>query len=944
MKERKVMKFKILFLLLFISGSIFSQVTVEPEFATETDTITVTFDATEATRTDLVGYSGTLYTHTGVTTVTGNNSPAQWQHVIGSWGNNSNQPSWTRIGTDLYQLVIPNARSFYGVTNPAETITELNFVFRSADASRQTEDFFVPLFEDGLNVKLLTPTALPIYPEQNNEINISFTASEPDSLFLIFQDNIISQTTSDTLTHVINAEGTGRQWIIISAKKGEEVVSDSFYFFVREPVNIADLPAGVEHGINYINSTTVTFVLYAPNKEFVYMIGDFNNWEFDPEDEQLWQLSDNYYMNLTPDSTTYWKTISGLTPTQEFRFQYLVDGNLRIADPYADKILESEDSFIPESVYPNLIEYPSDKTSFSVSVFQTDQEEYQWEVTDFERPAKEELVIYELLVRDFVSTHSYQTLIDTLSYFETLGVNAIELMPIMEFEGNSSWGYNSAFMFAPDKYYGTKNDLKQFIDECHKRGIAVILDIVHNHHYGRSSFVRLYNQGDFGPPTSENPWFNTTSPNPVFSFGYDLNHEAQVTKDLIDRINRYWLEEYNIDGFRFDFTKGMTNTPGDGGSFDQARIEILKRMADEIWQFDSTAYVILEHFAPDTEERVLTDAGMMVWGNSNFNYSEATMGYHENGKSDFGRVSWKNHSGFSGPYVVGYMESHDEERLMYKNLQFGNSSGDYTTKDILTALQRMKMAATFFFTIPGPKLIWQFGELGYDFSIDYNGRVGEKPIRWDYFEDEARKKLYDVYAALINLRRDYDIFNTSDFDLSVGSTIKKIQLNSDSLNIMILGNFGVLEGGFRPSFQSTGMWYNFFTGDSMNISDPQAEIRLEPGEFHIYSDKKLTSVDPDIITDIENNNEIPNEFKLHQNYPNPFNPTTVISYQLSAVSDVKLTVFDILGRQIKTLVNQEQSPGVYNIEFNSAQLSSGIYFYRIEAGSFTDIKKMILLK
>ncbi|NOZ04318.1 MAG: hypothetical protein GXO92_06915 [FCB group bacterium] len=101
-------------------------------------------------------------------------------------------------------------------------------------------------------------------------------------------------------------------------------------------------------------------------------------------------------------------------------------------------------------------------------------------------------MIYELLVRDFIDRHDYQTLIDTLDYLEKLGINAIELMPINEFEGNSSWGYNPSFYFAPDKYYGTRQDLKLFIDECHRRGIAVIMDIVLNHTYGQSPLVSGY--------------------------------------------------------------------------------------------------------------------------------------------------------------------------------------------------------------------------------------------------------------------------------------------------------------------------------------------------------------------------------------------------------------------------------------------------------------------
>ena len=97
-------------------------------------------------------------------------------------------------------------------------------------------------------------------------------------------------------------------------------------------------------------------------------------------------------------------------------------------------------------------------------------------------------------------------------------------------------------------------------------------------------------------------------------------------------------------------------------------------------------------------------------------------------------------------------------------------------------------------------------------------------------------------------------------------------------------------------------------------------------------------------TDVTENVITPETFSLSQNYPNPFNPTTVIKYSLPEVTNVKLKVYDMLGREIKTLVNQEQSAGVYNVEFNASNLSSGVYFYRIEAGNFVASKKLLLLK
>ncbi len=475
------------------------------------------------------------------------------------------------------------------------------------------------------------------------------------------------------------------------------------------------------------------------------------------------------------------------------------------------------------------------------------------------------------------------------------------------------------------------------------------MDIVLNHTYGRSPFVRLYASAPFGPPTSENPWYNVTSPNPVFSWGYDLNHESKFTQELVDRVNRYWIDEYNIDGYRFDFTKGFTNTPGDGGTFDQSRINILKRMADSIWAFDSTAYVILEHFTSDTEEQILTNYGMMVWGNNNSSYNEATMGYHDNGKSNFKRISYKEH-GFSKPNLVGYMESHDEERLMYKNLLFGNSSGTYNIRDLNTALSRIKLAAAFFITVPGPKMLWQFEELGYDFSINYNGRVGNKPIRWDYFENKTRENLYKTISALNFLKNNYTAFSTDDFVIAVSSSNKLIKLNHPSMNVLIIGNFGVESSTVIPNFQHTGVWFDYFSGDTVEVTNLQKTILLQAGEFHIYSTIKLPTPEPDILLGLnEDKPTSPTTFSLSQNYPNPFNPTTTIKYSVPNIGtshdlSLQIKVYDILGREVTTLVNKYQPSGNYKIIFDASNLNSGVYFYTLKAGSYYQTRKMLVLK
>ena len=945
---------KNLFLALIISATAVAQVvTWEPIYFTEDSSVTIYFNATEGSG-GLADFDGDIYAHTGLIT-SSSSSSSDWRYVIADWTTNKTKALLNRESDNLYSLKItPSVFEYYLTSegrslDPGEEILQLAFVFRNASGTREGKtagggDIFVDL-RTGVNIT--TPADRPYQATLNETFAFQAVGSVvTDTLKLFIDNELITTTTRDTLNYDITVSTFKQRIKIIGTTEIGIEVSDSTYYFVNPEVVEEELPIGLEDGITYgDDDRSVTLVLYANNKDFVYVIGDFNRWEIDPD----------YFMKRTPDGEKYWLTINNLEIGKEYGMQYLVEGDLRISDPYAEKVLDPwNDSYIPESVYPNLKPYPSDNTTGIVSVLQTAQADYQWQIENFERPSQDELVIYELLVRDFVETHSYQTLIDTLDYLERLGVNAIELMPIYEFEGNSSWGYNPSFMFAVDKYYGTENDLKQFIDECHARGIAVILDMVLNHQFGQSPLVQLYWDSANNRPSADNPWFNQVAKHD-FNVGYDMNHESELTQQFVDRVNQYWLAEFKFDGFRYDLSKGFTqkNTLGNTGAwgqYDASRIALLKRMADEIRTYDDNAYLILEHFAENSEEKELSDYGFMLWGNMNYNYNEATMGYHDNNKSDFSWISYQER-GWNDPHVVGYMESHDEERLMFKNLEYGNSSGSYDITNLVTALQRVKMAAAFFFTIPGPKMIWQFGELGYDISIDQNGRTGEKPILWQYQDNVYREKLYKTFAALINLRNNYEAFQTDDFILGVSNRVKRIRLNHESMNVNILGNFDVAERTTTGTFQNTGMWYDYFSGDSIEVADVSMNITLAPGEFHIYTTEKLPTPDGDVISDVEEfkDNELPSEFVLDQNYPNPFNPTTTIKFSIPQSSFVDLRVYNILGEEVSRLVSEELSAGQFRIKWSGKdsfgkQLSSGIYFYRLQAGNNVQTRKMILLK
>ena len=879
---------------------------------------------------DLHNFTGDLYVHTGLIL----EGSTQWQKVIGTWGNNSTQPKCNYLGNYKYEFIIsPDIKSFYNVTG-TEKVLKIALVFRNSAGSLQTRpDIFLEVFEAGLNVIFTSPGKVNIVTELNRKIPVKIAATLADSVSLYINNNYRkSEILTDLLTDTINADQYGEFWVKTIAWDKPKSVADSFFLYVRKPAVTEDLPAGLSDGINYLSDTSVAFVLHAPYKNYSFVIGDFNGW----------RPGEKGYLKRTPDAERYWLEIRGLKPGKEYRFQYLVDSILYIPDPYSEKILDpANDQYITGTTYPGLTPYPKDTASGIVSVFGTAKTKYTWKNKTFQPPEKNKLVIYELLIRDFLSAHDYKTLTDTLNYLKELGVNAIELMPVTEFEGNLSWGYNVSFYFAPDKYYGPENRLKAFVDSCHSRGMAVIMDMVLNHCFGQSPFVQLYLDhyaSDQIVMKTPNPWFNAVSPNPVYKWGADFNHESISTQKLADRITSYWMTEYKIDGFRFDFTKGFTNTAGDGGSYDASRINILKRLADRIWTVNPKAYVILEHFAPNNEEKILAEHGMLLWGNLNYQYNEAVMGF----TSD---LSWGVYKArdWVVPNLLTYMESHDEERLMYKAINFGSSGSNYNIKDINTALRRIELAALFFLTIPGPKMIWQFGELGYDISIDHNGRTGEKPILWIYYTITERYRLYTFFKVLNNLRKTEEVFGTTDFNFSLAGKQKSIQLNSTSQKINILGNFDVADASILPAFQQTGKWYEYFTDDSIIVSGVNDPVNLHPGEYRLYTTKRLNS--PENILGIDNS-EYPPGNSFATVYPNPSGNEFKFDIKLPVPSKLNVIIFDISGRVIRQISYSYSGTGTETLYWDGKNSSGkevpdGIYFARISSGGIVGTIKLI---
>ncbi len=834
----------------------------------------------------------------------------------GSWTSSNDIQKFTNNGNGTYSFTF-TPTALYNRTNIGSIGLLIKAKDGTGDKKSQDNTYQVGTFQ--LTVSAPTNTSTII----NSGETFPITATTSLAADYNLKANGVSiNTQTNQTSYNFSPIVTENTTYILEATNNDNLLSKTFSVIVKPTVTEASVPVNMKDGINInaSDATKVTLVLYAPNKEFVHLIGDFNNWE----------VNNTYLLNKDSATNRFWIELSGLTPQQNHTFQYLIDGELRIADPYATIVLtESNDQYINTITYPDLPEYPTGKTNHTVTLLKTGEAAYNWQTTNFVKPEKTDLVIYELLIRDFDELHSFDAVKARLDYLETLGINAIEFMPIMEFDGNESWGYNPSFHMALDKYYGTKNAFKQLVDECHARGIAIIIDVAFNHASGQHPYYRMWNTdngGYGGQASADNPFFNQTATHSYSVFN-DFDHSKQDVRDYVNSVTQYWIEEYKIDGFRWDLTKGFTQncTASDESctnAYQQDRVDVLKAYADTQWNIDPGFYVIFEHLGTNTEEtqwvnyRLDEGKGIMVWGNHNENYNEATLGFHSGGKSDFSWVSYKNR-GWSVPANISYMESHDEERLMYKNLQFGNSNDTYDVTNLATALDRIEMASAFYFTIPGPKMIWQFGELGYDISIDENGRTGNKPILWNYYDVNDRKEVYNTYSKLIQLKLKYDIFETSDFTLDVGNSngLKSIQLTktdaSDIKHITIIGNFGVTTQNINPNFQETGTWYDLLNNNSeITVSNVNNTISLAPGEFKVYGNNAATlSNDENLISD-----------QKIVAYPNPSKGSFKINTAIEHV-----LIFDINGKKVKEFKGGFES----NTTFPIDNLQNGIYFLKI---------------
>lgn len=935
---------------LFVAAFVFGQInyTVSPNPFNETDAVTLTVPGDQIDETAWGVSNNAVYIWSWSFDTNYQNS--QDCPTNGSW-NSSNELNKLNYnsGTDTYSLTF-TPTAFYGRTG----IGRFGFLLKDKTGAHQTSpDIFVNV--GILNLSLTNPAAnsLTTVPV-GNSVNITATTNVATTFQLKANGTVVHSTSTPAQSYSYSytvTQDANMELIATDASSN----SKNATFMLQIPRNVVSeaIPGWIRQGINYnpTDQTKVGLALYAPHKNFVHVIGSFNNWA----------VNDTYLMKRdTANPDLYWIELNGLTPQQLYTFQYRTNDMKIVADPFSPQILSSyDDQWISGSTYPNLPAFPAGQ-NFEVSMFKTGQTPYSWQVSNFQRPAKENLVVYELLLRDFTQEKNWQSLINKISYLKNLNVNAVELLPIMEFEGNLSWGYNTSFHYALDKAYGTPEKFKEFVDLCHQNGIAVILDVAFNHATGRSPLARLWNidpDGDgYGDIAANNPYFNQV-PKHSYNVFNDFNHTNPSTQYYVERSLQQWLTEYHIDGFRWDLTKGFTQSCSENdeactNAYQQDRVDIMKNYADKQWAIDPNSYMIFEHLGTDTEEqqwanyRIAEGKGVMLWNKQTEPYNQNTMGYKEN--SNYDRMNHSLH-GFTNMHAVGYGESHDEERLMFKNLAYGAVNGAYNVTNLNTALERMKTFGATFFTIPGPKMIWQFGELGYEFSINRCAdgtissgcRTDEKPVAFalGYDTNANRKSVYDTWAKIINIRNTYPVFKSKTYTVESNNLtndpeglITRIYVYDSSIagvkNVVVLANYTTTAQNVVPYFPYTGQWQNLMDNSVSTIASTTAPVTLQPGEFRIFGNYAGALSASDV--------NAANKLSL-QIADNPVkNGVAKLIYHKAKNGEI--VIFDMSGKKMDSIqLNTEN--GTYELK---ADYPPGTYLVHLRSETGTAIQKMII--
>ena len=688
----------------------------------------------------------------------------------------------------------------------------------------------------------------------NNEIitgDVSISCdSDADLIELWLNGNLLSSLDGNSFDYLWQPESGvfGDIQIIGKAIKNNRVSFTFVDFYLQYELNQLAAPDNIKDGIN-IDGNDVIIALYAPDKEYVSIKGSWNE-----------QFPNGEIMNLSGDTLWWYQTT---LDNGDYHYQYNLEGIKYIADPWS-KDVEWKDPFSG---------YESSNFQHAKTKFNIGNNPYQWDDDSFVRPETKDLVIYEIHIGDFSGDEavlgSYSDVIEKINsgYFYDLGINAIELMPINEFEGSYSWGYNPSFAMAPESTYGTPDEFKNLVDIAHQNNISILLDVVFNHLWGSSPLFQLYQ------PLDNYDWedhdFNSC---PYFGneeslWGYKIEHWHELSGreyrgwKYVEDALMHWVKEYHIDGYRFDYVDGIGwDGDSNGASY----------YANVLDNFDSSLILIAE--ADNSYQINSTDF------DSGWDYS-----YHHNMFDnilniylDLNNVAShinaysQGYSFVTGP--INYMESHDENRLVYQATEFQNQTFE-------EAYNRSKLAATILFTGHGVPMIYSGQELGQSApSRDSGGSPIQQPIQWDNLENSLVQELNNHYKTLIDLRNTTSVLKEPPLEIKYLDNNYKclIYWRADQDEKVIVAiNFDTEQKSLDLEFPNSGDWTEVVNDTQISIdSNWYGEFSLAPLSSYVFvpssaqcnqgdlnSDVTINIVDVIALVNIVLSDDTPNDFQ-----------------------------------------------------------------------------------
>ncbi|BAQ65350.1 alpha-amylase family glycosyl hydrolase [Geminocystis sp. NIES-3709] len=538
-------------------------------------------------------------------------------------------------------------------------------------------------------------------------------------------------------------------------------------------------------------NNSIEFKLFAPYNEGATLMGSFSEWKEIP----MKKGDDGYFRTsvLLDDGGYQYK----------FRVQSLswfVEPNewVDVIDPCATDIDNSSQNAI-------IIIKDGDRIV----------DDYIWKHDDKNLPSDRELVIYELHVGDFSGGEKdnkirgkYQDIIEKIDYLCELGINAIELMPVNEYPGDHSWGYNPRHFFATESSYGSTSDLKQLIDSCHEKGIRVILDVIYNHSESEAPLTKInydywYHHSPRDPDNNWGPEFNYDL--------YDENLQIHPAWEFVGDNLIFWIKEYHIDGIRLDAARQIDN---------------YDFMHWIVGQGKQTAgikpfFTIAEHI-PETTTITNAEGPMdSCWHESFYN----TIMTHICGDG-FDLESLKDvidckRQGFMGESnVVNYLTNHDHNHLM----------AELSDRNIFyeEAFKRIKLGVAILMTAIGIPMIWMGEELG---EYKYKKMESSK-IDWQLLENDLNKNLLEYYKGLISLRKNNRALWTENIDFfhenNEAGILAYTRWNEEGSRIVIIVNFSdTFRAGYHiPNFPANGKWHEWTGNYEMESGDNGMTIDL----------------------------------------------------------------------------------------------------------------------